>query len=206
MTPESYWNNKYPKNEIIYDGRGIRGYPHRIPVDVRSMISSDSNILKKIVPHIQGNGTYDSIAHHAQKWVVANIKYVGDKKNTGLEECWQYPNETLATKKGDCEDGAILLASLLLNAGVPAWRVRVTAGLVSAGKGAATGGHAYVTYCREKDNNWVVLDWCYLEDSSRPVAKKPIFKTLKPYKDIWFSFNHLYSWSHKSFTNFPGVK
>lgn len=204
MTTQDYWNNKYPKQEIIYAGRAIRGHSKRIPIDVRCLISADDNVLKHVSSKFKG--TYDAIAWQVQKWAVRHLTYISDKKSAGLDEYWQYPYETEATRTGDCEDGAILIASLMLNAGVPAWRVRCTAGLVKSGKGAATGGHAYVTYCRETDNNWVVLDWCYLEDSRRPVAKKPIFKTLKNYKDIWFSFNHLYSWSHKSYSNFKGVK
>jgi predicted transglutaminase-like cysteine proteinase len=201
---KEYWNNKHPKQDIIYAGRAIRGYKDRINVDVRNMIWADDNILERISGHIQG--TNDQKARWCQKFVVSQIKYVGDKKKANIAECWQFPNETLITKTGDCEDGAILMASLMLNAGIPEWRVRVTAGLVKAGKAAETGGHAYVTYCRETDNNWVVLDWCYLQDSKVEVKDKPLMKAKVEYKDIWFSFNNLYSWAHKQFGVINGIK
>lgn len=42
-------------------------------------------------------------------WVAANITYKSEEK-----DFWKFPNETLDDGFGDCEDGAILLACLLL--------------------------------------------------------------------------------------------
>ena len=52
------------------------------------------------------------------KWISKNIKYnrdvyVGKKGDIGTE-CWQYPNETLKLKYGDCEDHALLMISMCL--------------------------------------------------------------------------------------------
>ena len=44
------------------------------------------------------------------QWVCDNIKYKREKK-----DYWKLPSETLNDKCGDCEDGAILLASLFLS-------------------------------------------------------------------------------------------
>lgn len=206
-TTGTFWNNKYPKQEIIYAGRGIRNYNNRIPIDVRRMVWPDDYILKSIIKsnNLQ-KSTFDESAHACQQFVVRLLRYVGDKESAGLEECWQFPNETVAIKTGDCEDGAILMASLILNCGVPSWRIRVTAGLVQSAPTAPKGGHAYVTYCRETDNNWVVLDWCYYQDSRTPIKSKPIANTVSIYKDIWFSFNNEFSWSHKQFDVISGIK
>jgi cell division protein FtsL len=57
-------------------------------------------------------------------WVVANINYRGDGLTPILpidpadnldfgEDMWQFPNETLRIRKGDCEDQAILLCSMI---------------------------------------------------------------------------------------------
>jgi len=54
--------------------------------------------------------------------------------------------------KGDCEDGAFLVHSLLLHAGVPYDRIGTYGGLVESGEGAATGGHAWTAYRRESDD------------------------------------------------------
>ena len=104
-------------------------------------------------------------------------------------------------EQGDCEDGAILIASMILNAIDVSehWRVRVSAGWVQARVTAPQGGHAYVTVCRPSDNEWVVVDWCYLEDSNRRLDRKPLHKQNGVYKDVWFSFNHQFAWSHMTF-------
>jgi len=57
-------------------------------------------------------------------WVVANIEYRSDGLSPNLpidpgnslryfEDMWQFANETINLKKGDCEDQAILLCSMI---------------------------------------------------------------------------------------------
>ena len=204
---EDYWNNKHPKEKIIYDGRGMRNYNKRIDIDVRQMVWEDDYILQGIVKKSNlVKETMDLTAHACQRYVCRHLRYIGDEKSSKLEECWQFPNETVLLKTGDCEDGAILMASLMLNAGIPSWRVRVTAGMVQEAPTAEAGGHAYVTYCREQDNNWVILDWCYFADSKISVSNKPLANKVKYYKDIWFSFNNLFSWSHKRYGVIKSIK
>lgn len=203
----SYWDNKYPKQDIIYAGRATRINPTRIPIDVRRMVWNNDCILKNIVKDSSlQKTTYDECAIACQRYVVRSLRYVGDKESEGIDEYWQFPNETAATGIGDCEDGAILMASLILNCGVPSWRVRIAAGLVQPSPTAQTGGHAYVCYCREADNNWVILDWCYYEDSRIEINRKPISNSVKTYKDVWFSFNNEFSWSHTAFDIISGIK
>lgn len=48
---------------------------------------------------------------------VQNLNYVDDKVGTGYDEYPKFPLETLADQGGDCEDSAILLASLLRELG-----------------------------------------------------------------------------------------
>ncbi len=48
---------------------------------------------------------------------VQNLDYVDDKVGTGYDEYPKFPLETLADEGGDCEDSAILLASLLRELG-----------------------------------------------------------------------------------------
>ena len=42
-----------------------------------------------------------------------NVRYVTDQEMHGRSDYWQYPAETLLSGEGDCEDQALLLASLL---------------------------------------------------------------------------------------------
>jgi hypothetical protein len=163
------------------------------------MLSSDDHQLKKMVEveNLRG-GNSDETIWNIQKWVVRNIKYIGDNLSQGTIEYWQFPFETLAIRMGDCEDGSLLIAGLAINAGIPAFRVRMVAGNVQPNPGAPQGGHAYVSYLRESDNQWVAVDWCYAEDSTMPVADKKALKQNPIYKDVWFSFNHMFSWSNKA--------
>lgn len=48
---------------------------------------------------------------------VQNLQYVDDKVGTGYDEYPKFPLETLTDEGGDCEDSAILLASLLRELG-----------------------------------------------------------------------------------------
>ncbi len=57
-------------------------------------------------------------------FVKMNFEFVADEEN---EDYWQYPNETLKRGKGDCEDLSILLASMLIQAGIQEGLIRVNA-------------------------------------------------------------------------------
>lgn len=61
----------------------------------------------------------------AMDYVNRRITYVSDLDNFGKRDYWQYPRETLASGKGDCEDMALLLASLLMEAEIKGVRVVV---------------------------------------------------------------------------------
>ena len=54
------------------------------------------------------------------QWVKNHIAYVPD-----AVDFWSYPAETLARLNGDCEDQAILLANLLVQTGIPYYKVLI---------------------------------------------------------------------------------
>ena len=167
---EDYWNKKRAKV--------CRGHPARdgVEVDVRVFWQKDYKL-----PTFRG--TNDEIAEQALSWCIMNLQYTSDNKG----EFWQYAYETLLTRTGDCEDGAILMANMMVMSGVPYWRVRLNAGNVQGG------GHAYVTYLREEDNEWYVLDWCYWPHESIGFGKT--WKDAKKYFKIWYSWNKEYTFS-----------
>jgi hypothetical protein len=216
---QEYWNGKHPKlNELFYKGRFVPKSDLQISTNVTHFIRPicpelqaciQNEIFEALVPSL--NNSLDQMAGKIQRWVCTGIRKAGDRKGKrvlqyvydsqsfGHSEFWQYTDETLALGTGDCEDGAILIASLLLNAGIPSWRVRVAAGWVRPSPTAPEGGHGYCCYCREKDNQWVVLDWCFYEDSSIIVVEKPLLKDKQEYRKTWFSFNNELIWSHEDF-------
>ena len=170
---EDYWNNKIPKSNIYYHARSKES-----PQSVREFLNKNNNDILVFTNDISN----DSMAELCLKWVHYNIDYTQkrDKENEG--EYWQYANETNEYRNGDCEDGAILMANMMIASGIPYWRVRVNAGMVNGG------GHAYVTYLKEEDDEWYVMDWCYWYDSNGK-----LWKDAEKYFGIWFSFNTKYA-------------
>lgn len=198
---EKYWNDKWPKAPIIYAGRALRGKSERIGLDVKNFITTNDELLKDIVSkyRLEKRDT-DDTAWAVQKWVVRFLTYKYDDDINKTPEFWQFPFETLQSEHGDCEDGAILITSLMIQAGVPAWRAKVAAGNVQSSPTAPQGGHAYSIYLAN-DGEWRILDWCYYEDSRIKVQDKPLAKNggqRNAYKDTWFTFNNEHSWNQKN--------
>lgn len=203
-TQKSYWNNKWKKKSVIYSGRALRNSRERIDVDVRNFIITKDDILKSIVKKYGlKKSTYNETAYACQKFVVDFLTYVDDTVENSCEEFWQFPFETLASKKGDCEDGAILMASLMIHAGIPNWRVKVVGGTVKPQPTAPLGGHAYCIYLADRKDGsmeWEIHDWCYYEDTDTPTGSKPLAKNggyKNTYIEVWFTFNNEYAWSNE---------
>jgi hypothetical protein len=169
-------NSYGPKDKIMQGSDAVAiwlQYPNDIIKDLALEIvnSNDSNDIKMEKIH---------------RWVVEHIEYTTDKNQYGYEELWVPPVMTLQTMKGDCEDGAFLIMSLALNAGVDPSRLRMYGGFVDAGRGAASGGHGWVAYRRELDDEWVAVDFSYYPDL-RPMGKRlPLKEDLKYVDDYFF--------------------
>jgi len=178
------WNNKWPMAPIIYKAQGT------YLMDVRNLVFNRSYVLEKTSKYLIG--TDDEKALAALKKVKLILTYVSDDSNYNVAEFWQDPEITIQSCKGDCEDGAILLASLMRCAGIPAYRVKICAGWVKTTDGR--GGHAYVIYLAD-DGNWYPLDWCYYGNESIKNFLKVPHKDNTNYQDIWWTFNDEYSWA-----------
>ena len=182
---EEYYTTKYPTRDIKYKGRSIPNISNNIELDLRNFFTPYCSDVKKVLKDIDCSGTHDEIAYNCFLWVKKNFKYVSDKTK-GANEFWQFPYESLIYKTGDCEDGAILLANLMLQAGVPYWKIRLTAGWVKYGGNKV--GHAYLTYyCQDKDK-WVVLDWCYYPNTKK-ISERTDYKYEENYQTVWFSWD-----------------
>lgn len=121
-----------------------------------------------------------------EQWVKENITYVSDIQNYGQMEYWSYPTVTLNRGKGDCEDGAFLIHSLALHAGVAMDKLRTYGGFVQESEGSPLlGGHAWTAYRRDSDNSWVELDWCYYP-TDKPLADRVAMKDDMKYVDDFF--------------------
>jgi len=183
---EKKLTNKYPRINQSYRRTEIDG---EYLIDVRNFISAYNDPL---IPKVSGKD-YDEIALNACKWVQSNIKYKSDTSDETYKtsEYWAYPYQTLHHRSGDCEDGAILMAVIMLKSGIPYYRVRLAAGSVFGG------GHAYLCYARLKDDEFIVMDWCYWENQEHP-SERPTHKEEQNYSDkdrnfyVWFSWDLKY--------------
>ena len=157
-------------------------------------------LVKKIVSQSDSN---DYRVYKIENWVMSNVTYHSDKKQFNMDERWTLPMETLQRKKGDCEDGAILIMSLAVTAGVPTERLRLYAPV-----GVPNGWHACVAYQRESDNEWVWVEWTVSRshsqgsiDSRPTLAEVEMFlplgyflevTSLNPFKMRWLRDDELY--------------
>ena len=169
---------------------------------IRDQVKNPSPVLKEISSRIKDSDNPDIQIKYIQKYVIKNMRYIGDYTKWKVQEYWQEANQTVRDFEGDCEDGCTLIYVLARLKGIPANRLMFMAGLVKSGKGAAQGGHAWLAYRPFRyPLNWVFIDWCYVPDrSSVENSNKYLIcsKFIKPenneepynyYKYIWFVFN-----------------
>ena len=195
---KDYYNTKYPTEPIFYKGRVLPGSKTRFPVDVRDFFTLKDESLKNIVKGLKMDTQTDNQkALNCLKWIFTNFPYKSDSTNYGNGEFWCMPYESLNKKSGDCEDGAILLANLLIIAGVPNWKIRINCGWVFEPVSKKQIGHAYLTFFDEDNEKWVILDWCYYANTMRIIDREEYKKEVK-YQDVWFSFNDEFSWAKNS--------
>jgi len=171
-----------PKDKIIQD-----------PATVAIWLQYPNDIIKELALEIVNESDSDDIKmEKIQRWVVSHLEYMTDKDQYGYDELWVPPVMVLKTMKGHCEDGAFLIMSLALNAGVDSNRLRMYGGFVDAGPGALSGGHGWVAYSRESDDEWVAVDFSYYPDL-RPMEERLPLKEDMKYVDDYFFITSRYT-------------
>lgn len=196
MTDEifNYTQNSFLSNIVTY----IINSNYRDAINLRNWINDmDLSPLTLIQSEIQDYDSYDEQATACLRWVQANITYISDKKSWKITERWQTVTETLEKRKGDCEDGAILLYCLCRLKGIPANRLLLMAGTVEGG------GHCWLAYKPQRyPLDFVFLDWCYWYNAN-DVGNRPFYEVndrfiydstdlvAEPckYQLLWFAFN-----------------
>jgi hypothetical protein len=201
-----FWNNKWQQAPITYSGRSLAVNKNleNLVCDVKCFITPNDALLAEIIHDYRlKKENFNATAQAIQQFIVKFLDYADDDNTNECPEFWQFPFESLQSGIGDCEDGAILMASLMIQTGIPAYRVKVAAGYVQESPTAPLGGHAYCIYLADRKNQeqeWVIMDWCYYEDSPLAPESKPLAKLggyNRCYSDIWFTFNNEYSWNQE---------
>jgi hypothetical protein len=123
-------------------------------------------------------------------WVSSNIRVRADGlypvlppdpsgKLSFTDDCWQFPNETLMLRRGDCEDVAVLLTSMIKYY-APALQVECVA------VKAERGGHMAVQI-KASDHTMAILDpgiyYCTHDDVGN-VAFKEIYSEVHGWLDL----------------------
>ena len=137
-------------------------------------------------------GSFDLTASMVGAWVAATIRYA----TTRGRDPWQFPDETLSVKSGDCEDRALLIASLLLAAGISNFNVRVALGRLEltdrAGR-TEPHDHAWVMY-KTESGRWTVLEpFMSHAITRRPRARSARSPATAEYVPL-FLFNDAHLW------------
>ncbi|HLP62170.1 MAG TPA: transglutaminase-like domain-containing protein [Candidatus Deferrimicrobium sp.] len=166
-------------NPIVPSSRPVVGYStgHMYDIDVREFLVTDRNAtIKKILNkdviaflkyNLKGNlglfrsrrkHSFDYSAYVITAYISETINYLYRKEN----DYWQFPDETLQEKTGDCDDRALLIASLLIGAGISSFNIRVVLGkvCVSTGVSCKVGeefDHMWVMY-KTEEGQWVLIE------------------------------------------------
>ena len=154
---------------IVPSGRRIVGSRKSYEIDVREYLTSDRNavvarVIRESIPRYlrkhggsvarfqaRRGGSFDYRAAVITNFVADTIAYqAGEGRDP-----WQFPDETLTLKAGDCEDRAFLLASLLLASGISPFNFRVAFGQMKVS--STLHDHMWVMYKNER-GHWAVIE------------------------------------------------
>jgi hypothetical protein len=97
-------------------------------------------------------GSFDYRANVIRAFVSETIAYESKKGR----DPWLFPDETLSIKRGDCEDRAFVIASLLTASGISSYNVRVALGKVKNSAGRLF-DHVWVMY-KNEDGRWMLIE------------------------------------------------
>ena len=120
------------------------------------------------------------------------LTYVGDSVTWKVEEKWQTPYETHKIRKGDCEDGVLLMAAYFYFSEIPSYQWRVECGLVNSPNRWEV-GHAYLVYTSERSGLEFAMDWCYY-CNLKSLRDRYSLDIDSNYRESWFAFNNSESW------------
>ncbi len=202
--PYNWEGDRILQDTAIERKRYVIGDKRSITTDIREWISFQDNIIMKEIlknlkdsrglPATKNPGDFDKRAMVVWKYVAEEIAYVYDIRKYKKGDFWLFPPETDQIKKGDCEDGSFLLASLLIASGISPFCVRVVLGKVFDAQDRSRGGHCWPVYKNEPGR------WCILESTLDAVpSRMPEADVLagkgRPYRYMpMYCFNDHHLW------------
>lgn len=204
LMERSELNLNHTISSITYNGRkGVIGSAN-IPVSVINFIQPDDMEVRKLV---QGfTDEYSDVEERSvavYKMIGKSFDYMFDSQIANSAEFWMFPYELIdlikKKKGGDCDDWANLIASCIIAAGMPEYRVRVAVGFCQFGY------HSTVYVYSRSDKKWHHLNSTYGNDENMiKLTEYPTTDDGKNGTDPMglyqtdLSFNNKYSWTELS--------
>jgi len=204
LMERSELNLNHTISSITYNGRkGVIGSAN-IPVSVINFIQPDDMEVRKLV---QGfSDQYSDVEERSvavYKMIGKSFDYMFDSQIANSAEFWMFPYELIdlikKKKGGDCDDWANLIASCIIAAGMPEYRVRVAVGFCQFGY------HSTVYVYSRSDKKWHHLNSTYGNDENMiKLTEYPTTDGGKNGTDPMglyqtdLSFNNKYSWTELS--------
>ncbi len=158
------------QNPIIPSIKSISGSKSKYDLDIRQfLVISDNAVIRRVLNEISSKlkqtelsifhsrlpGSFDFRVKIVLDYISKNISYkLNDNKN--LDE-WQFPEETITLKSGDCEDRAFLLASLMIASGISNYSVRIALGKLYNCVTKQSQDHVWVMY-KNESGLWMLLE------------------------------------------------
>jgi len=83
-----------------------------------AFVTSNEKVIIDLANELKalaGSASYNTVttANFILRFVQVNVLYILDNESQGSIEHWKFPVETLVDKNGDCEDSAVLFASIM---------------------------------------------------------------------------------------------
>lgn len=213
IAQSSKWNwdgERIVRDSIVPSSRPPVGHKAgSYDIDVREFLVNERNVvmrralevdIKKFMAKLPGanweffcsrdSGSFDFRAHVISEFVSRKIEYL---QSDGRDP-WQFPEETLTLKSGDCEDRALLIASLLLASGISSFNVRVALGKfrVSIKGKHQDFDHVWVMY-KSEGGNWQVIEPAHAKKIRTQVDVKKEMPEKAEYVPFYL-FNDVHLW------------
>ncbi len=195
---------------IVPSGRWAVGSRRSYDIDVREYLTSHRNavmtrVIRETIPRYlrqsrgsvarfqaRRTGSFDYRAATITNFVADTIAYLPGKGR----DPWQFPDETLVLKAGDCEDRAFLLASLLLASGISPFNLRVAFGQMKTG--GTDHDHMWVMYKSER-GHWAVIEPLRLGKALADEHLPEVRADIRPLPEVeyvpQFLFNDHHLWA-----------
>lgn len=213
ISQSSKWNwdgERIVHDSIVPSSRPPIGHKDgNYDIDVREFLITERNVvmrrtlevdIKKFIAKLPGaswdlfrsrdTGSFDFRAQIISEFVSGKIEYL---QSDGLDP-WQFPEETLTLKSGDCEDRALLIASLLLASGISSFNVRVALGKfrVSIKGKEQDFDHVWVMY-KSEAGNWQVIEPAHAKKIRTQIDVKKEMPEQAEYVPLYL-FNDVHLW------------